>query len=73
MSKSCIFTLNSSHVGLADNLILRVDKHFVDAVAISNPEIALPNFYQCPQVFKGLAVSNQSRPLASRGQSKLTL
>ncbi len=55
MSKSCVFTLNSCHVGLADNLILRVDKHFVDAVAISNPEIALPNFNQCPQVFKGLA------------------
>ena len=48
MPQSRIFTLNSSHVGLADNLILRVDKHFVDAVTISNPEIALPNFNQCP-------------------------
>jgi hypothetical protein len=48
MSQSRIFTLNSSHVGFADNLILRVDKHFVDAVAISNPEIALPNLNQCP-------------------------
>ncbi len=55
MSQSSIFTLNSSHVGFADNLILRVDKHFVDAVAISNPEIALPHLNQCPQVVKGLA------------------
>ena len=30
MPQSCIFTLNSSHVGFANNLILRVDKHFVD-------------------------------------------
>ncbi len=48
MSQSRIFTLNTSHVGLADNLILQVDKHLVDAVTISNPEIALPNFNQCP-------------------------
>jgi len=57
MSQSHIFTPNSGHVGLADNLILRVDQHFVDAVAISNPEIALPNCNQCSQVFKGLATS----------------
>ncbi|NMF59780.1 hypothetical protein HC246_17580 [Pseudanabaena yagii GIHE-NHR1] len=57
MYQPCIFTLNSSHVGFADNLIIRVDKHFVDAVAISNPEIALPNFNQCLQVFKGLMVT----------------
>ena len=54
MSQSCIFTLNSSHVGFADNLVFRVDKHFVDAVAIRNPEVTLPNFNQCPQGFKGL-------------------
>jgi hypothetical protein len=54
MPQSCIFTLNSSHVGFADNLILRVDKHFVDTVTIGNPEITLPNFNPCPQGFKGL-------------------
>jgi hypothetical protein len=53
MSQSGIFTLNSSHVGLADNLILCVDEHFVDTVTIGNPEIALPNFNHCPQGFKG--------------------
>jgi hypothetical protein len=57
MSRSRIFTLNSGHVGLADNLILRVDKHFINAGAISNPEIPLPSCNQCPQVFKGLATS----------------
>ena len=55
MSQSSIFTLNSGHVGFANNLIFRVDKHFVDTVAIGNPEIALPNLNQCPQVFKGFA------------------
>lgn len=39
MSRSRIFTLNFGHVSLADNLILRVDKHFVHPVAISNPEM----------------------------------
>jgi len=48
MPKSCILTLNSSHVGFVDNLVFRVDKHFVDTVAIGNPEIALPNFDDCP-------------------------
>jgi hypothetical protein len=54
MSQSRIFTLNSSHVGFTDNLVFRVDKHLVDTVTIGNPEIALPYFNQCPQVFKGL-------------------
>jgi hypothetical protein len=48
MTQSSIFTLNSSHVGFTNNLIFRVDKHFVDTVAIGNPEIALPNLNQCP-------------------------
>ena len=55
MSQSCIFTLNSGHVSFANNLIFGVNKHFVDTVAIGNPEIALPNFNQCPQRFKGFA------------------
>jgi len=57
MAQSRIFTLNSGQVGLADYLIPRVDRHCVDAVAISNPEIPLPNCNQCPHVFKGLATS----------------
>ena len=57
MSQSRIFTLNSSHVGFADNLVFRVDKHFVDTVAIGNPEITLPNFNLCPQGLKGLMVT----------------
>ncbi len=32
MSQSCIFTLNSGHVGFANNLIFRVNKHFIEPI-----------------------------------------
>ena len=57
MSQSCVFALNPSHVSFANNLIFWIDKHFIDTVAIGNPEITLPNFNRCPQGLKGLMVT----------------
>ena len=43
MSQSCIFSLNSGHVCLADNLISIRDQAGIDFPAISNLKITVPS------------------------------
>lgn len=42
MPQSCVFSLDPSHVGLADNLVSVWDVLGVDLVSISDIEEALP-------------------------------
>ncbi len=44
MPESSIFSFYSGHVRFTDNLVFGIDVHFIDTIAISNPEISLPNF-----------------------------
>jgi hypothetical protein len=62
MPKSGIFSFYSSHVCFANNLVFRTDVHFIDTIAIRNPEITLPNFNHQPQRFKGFTASIAYNP-----------
>ena len=52
--ESIIFTFDSGHIGLADNLIASRNKSWIDGPAIRDIKEALPGRYHCPQGFKGL-------------------
>ena len=52
--ESIIFTFNSGHIGLADNLVASRNKTWIDRPAIRDIKEALPGCNHGPQGFKGL-------------------
>jgi hypothetical protein len=52
--ESIIFTFNSCHIGLADNLVASRNKTWIDRPAIRHIKEALPSCDDRPQGFKGL-------------------
>lgn len=53
--ESIIFTFNSGHIGLADNLVARGNKAWIDGPAIRDIKEALPSRNNRPQRFKRLS------------------
>ena len=62
MSEAGVFSFNSSHVRLADNLIALRNKARIDRPTISDIEIALPTRHEGPQRFKGLSAMVPKNP-----------
>jgi hypothetical protein len=53
MPQASVFSLNTSHVSLADNLVARFNKHWIDFPAIGNIKETLPAFDKTPQTLEG--------------------
>ena len=53
MSPTGIFSLNSGHIRLTDNLIACGNEAWIDRIAITHPEIALPKRDRIPEGTEG--------------------
>jgi hypothetical protein len=60
--ESIIFTFNSGHIGLADNLVASRNKTWIDRPAIRDIKETLPGRYHRPQGFKGLGTMVADNP-----------
>lgn len=62
MSQPGVLPLDTGHIGLADNLVTVWNELWIDRIAISNIEKALPQPHQLPQGFKGCSAAVTDSP-----------
>ena len=62
MSESCVFSLDPSHVGFANNLVPVWDVLGINLVAIGDVEEALPETHHDPQGLEGCCTTITESP-----------
>lgn len=62
MSQPGVLSLDTSHIGLGDNLITVWNELRIDRITISDVEKALPPTHQLPQHFKGRSATVTDSP-----------